>query len=62
LLQVAARELGQQLRERAVEPVAMLRAFDGERAGFGVGNGLVDEFVGGVRGVGRYNGWSLTGE
>jgi hypothetical protein len=35
----------------------MVRALDGERAGFGVGGRLVDEFVGGLRGVGRYNGW-----
>jgi hypothetical protein len=62
LLQVAARKLRQQQRQRTVEALAMLRAPDGERTGFRLGGGLVDEFVGGLRGVGRYNGSALTGE
>jgi hypothetical protein len=63
LLQVAARKLRCERRQRAVEPVAMVRGVDGERAGFAVGARVSRVVGGGVRvgrgKVGRYNEFAL---
>jgi len=63
LLQIAARELGHQQRERAVQPFAMLRRGDRERPQFAVRTGVGGLIQQGLRlgfeGGGRYNQFAL---